>query len=102
VEFRTGTTVPVGLKLVPKEAIESSVWTLRDARNQALQIDASGGTPENLQLGSFDDAVALRDYLARVSNPATIAARSLSLPPFGPLDTAHAKTLQVEIVKLNW
>jgi hypothetical protein len=102
VEFRTGTTVPVGLKLVPKEAIESSVWTLRDARNQALQIDASGGTPENLQLGSFDDAVALRDYLTRVPNPAAIAARPLSLPPFGLLDTAHAKTLQVEIVKLNW
>lgn len=102
VEFRTGTAVPVDLRLVPKESIEFSVWALKDPGGRALHIDAFGGTPEVLQLASFDEAVALRDYLARVSNPASIAARPLSLPDAGPLDTTRARTLQVEILKLNW
>jgi len=102
VEFRTGATAPVDLKLVPKESLEFSVWTLRDAGGRSLSIDVSGGKPELLQMASFDDAVALLDYLARVPNPASIAARPLSLPGAGPLDTAKARTLQVEILKLNW
>jgi hypothetical protein len=102
VEFRTGATAPIDVKLAPKEELEFSVWVLRDAAGRALHIDATGEKPEILQLASFDDAAALADYLARVPNPAGIGGRALSFAGGAALDATRAKTLDIQILKLNW
>jgi uncharacterized protein (DUF2141 family) len=102
VEFRTGPAPAVDLTLVPKESVEFSVWVLRDPDGRVLHISLSPDSIEAVQLASFGDAAALLSYLARVPDPGSIGGRPLSLPPAGPLDAARAKTLQVEILKLNW
>ena len=102
VEFRTGTAPSVDVTLVPKELLQFSVWMLRDGSGKALHIKTSSGSPEPIQLASFDEAIELRDYLAGASNPAAIAGRSLCGPDGTPLDANKAKSLQVQIEKLNW
>ena len=73
-----------------------------DPEHRPLHIAASGPKPEILQLASYDNAAGLRDYLLRLPNPGSIAARQLVIPDAGPLDAAKAKNLEVEIKKLNW
>jgi hypothetical protein len=101
-EYRTGTSEPVTVELVPREALQVSVWFLVDKANRPLHIAMrEEGRPEVLALGSADDAVALLDYLNATTAPAAVGGRSLSIGG-QPLTRELARGLQFEIQKLNW
>ena len=104
-EFRKVTTEATSVELVPREALQVSVWWLVDRSNRALHIAMrQGGSPEVVALASADDAAALLDYLTAAPNPGTIGERALTIGGTGgtPLTSALARGLQFEIQKLNW
>ncbi len=102
VEFRTGTTQARNVVLVTVAAQIVNVWVLRHPSGTILHFERPGTVPEPVQLGSFDAAVALKEYLVKAAQPESIGGRTLLLPPSAtPLDPAHAAVLQVEIVPMN-
>jgi hypothetical protein len=102
VQFRTGSTKPIDVPLIPKELMQFSIWLLRDGRHRALQIETSPGTHEGLQLAGFYEALALRDYLTHTPNPGSIAGRRLWLDQDTQLDKSNVSSLQVYIEPQNW
>ncbi len=101
VQFRYGPASPITLTLIPKEALQFSVWLLRDKGGNALALHMGGTMPETLQFRGYDDAIALRDYLKRIADPSQIGGRALWLNG-STLNPAAAGSLQVSIEKLNW
>ena len=96
VDFHTGTTRPLRVVLVTAEEQRVPVWVLRAADGRILHLKRSADVPEQLQLASFDAALALQAYLARAADPGQIAGRTLVLPPSqAPLDGGQAQGLQV-------
>lgn len=102
VEFRSGAAKSIDVTLVPKEFLQFSVWELRDGRHRALQIETNPNQHEGLQLGSFYEALALREYLTRNPNPGSIAGCRLWLDQDTQLDKNNANGLQVSIEPRNW
>jgi hypothetical protein len=103
VEFRRGSARPVDITLIPKELLRFNIWWLVDAQNQPLHIETGKDLPEAIQLASYDEALALREYLAQTQS-ITIAGRKLLLGPHreNPLDKDTAKRLQVWKNPMNW
>ena len=103
VQFRRGSAQPIVITLIPKELLRFNVWMLVDAQNQPLHIDTGKDQPEAIYLASFDEALALREYLAQRQS-ITIAGRKLWLDPLRgtALDKNTAKSLQVWINPMNW
>jgi hypothetical protein len=100
--YATVTNPAEKFELVPKEALRFSVWWLVDAANQPLHMArVAGGPAEVVQFADFDHAVDFLTYIANQGNPASVGGRALTLNN-APLTQALAKTLQVEIQKLNW